>query len=50
MIGSFKIKDNKFSFGNANFEVLAGLPPVIQMPEDKLTREFVVRDLDLRNS
>lgn len=39
MTGDFKIND-EFSFRHANSEVLAVLSPVIQMPEDKPTREF----------
>ena len=39
MTESFKIQDNELSFGHANFEVLAGLSTVIQMPKDRLTKE-----------
>ena len=47
MTGNLKIND-EFGFGHANFEVLAVLSTVIQMPTDKLTRESL--DLDLRDN
>lgn len=33
------VKDSEFSFGDGNFEVLAGLLAMIQMPNNKLTPE-----------
>lgn len=44
MTSNFKIND-EFGFGHGNFEVLAVLSTMTQMPKDKLTRESL--DLDL---
>lgn len=44
---NFKIND-EFGFEHATFEVLAVLSTVIQIPQDKLTRESL--DLDLTDN